>query len=47
MADYASMYKKLLDAQVNIIEMLQKSHQEAEEIYINTTESADETDEEV
>ena len=47
MADYASMYKKLFNAQADIIEILQNAHRDAEEIYINTTESVDETEEEI
>jgi len=47
MADYASMYKKLFNAQADIIEILQNAHRDAEEIYINTTESEIEAEEEI
>lgn len=35
MPDYAKMYKKLFQAQMQAIEILQKAHQDTEEMYIS------------
>ena len=41
MPDYAAMYKKLFQAQTMIIEILQKTQQETEEMYISASDEVD------
>ena len=44
MPDYKAMYYKLFSTYTDIIEMLKKAQQEAEEIYINSEEDEEESE---
>jgi len=42
MADYAEMYKKLFNAQTDVIKILQEAQQEVEKIYMDCSEETQE-----
>ena len=42
MPDYKAMYYKLFNTYADIIEILQKAHQEVEEMYINSEDDDEE-----